>query len=230
MLSPKRLIPIKFLLCDLLYFRAISKARVRKTDLIARIGGDALKQNDRCVTIPVGVVIRRLPGVTRWAKWSWRVVAVLPGAPEAEWVEMRREGDSVEYHAATVGMDLWRTDTEAYQTALNTDDPSVYVVLRTDTDAPEGRELVVHLVTASPYDAQDYTDSGEEIVERVPMPPQLIAFVRDFIAAHHEDEVFVKRRRDKHRVDIVEDGKGDARISQLSDVYRAPRRKAGGLH
>jgi len=182
------------------------------------------------VTIPVGIVIRRVPGVTRWAKWSWRAVAVLPGAAEADWVEMRREGDSVEYHAATVGMDLWRTDTEAYQTALNTETPSVYVVMREDPDAPEGRELKVVLVTASPYDAQDYTDSGEEIVERVPMPPQLVAFLREFIATHHEEEVFVKRRRDKKRVDIVEDGKGDARILQASDVYRAPRRKAGIVH
>lgn len=182
------------------------------------------------MTIPLGVVIRRLPGVTRWAKWSWRVVAVLPGAPDADWVELRREGDSVEYHAATVAMELWRTDTEAYQTALNTDTPSVYVVLRQDPEADEGRDLTVHLVTASPYDAQDYTDSGEEIVERVPMPPQLIAFIRDFIATHHKDEPFVKRRRDKKRVDLVEDGKGDIRISQMSDVYRAPRRKSGGLH
>lgn len=189
-----------------------------------------LDTTDRCVVIPVGVVLRRVPGVTRWAKWSWRVVAVLPGAPEADWVELRRDGDSVEYHAATVGMELWRTDTEAYQTALNTDTPSVYVVLREDTEAEEGRELKVHLVTASPYDAQDYTDSGEEIVERVPMPPQLIAFIRDYIAQHHKEEAFVKRRRDKKRIDLVEDGKGDARISQMSDVYRAPRRKAGTIH
>lgn len=182
------------------------------------------------MVIPVGVVLRRLPGVTRWAKWSWRAVAVLPGAAEANWVELRREGDSVEYHADTVGMELWRTDTEAYQTALNTEVPSVYVVLREDPEAPEGRELSVLLVTASPYDAQDYTDSGEEIVERVPMPPQLIAFLRDFIADHHQDEVFVKRRRDKKRIDLTEDGKGDARISQMSDVYRAPRRKVGSLH
>ncbi len=154
----------------------------------------------------------------------------MPGAPDADWVELRREGDSVEYHAATVPMELWRTDTDAYQTALNTDQPSVYIVMRETPEAEEGQQLAVHLVTASPYDAQDYTDSGEEIVERVPMPPQLIAFLRDFIAEHHEDEVFVKRRRDKHRMDRVEDGKGDARISQMSDVFRAPRRKAGGLH
>lgn len=184
---------------------------------------------DRCVTIPLGVVVRRMPGVTRWAKWAWRAVAVLPGAPEAQWRELRREGDGVEYHAATLPLELWRTDTEAYQTGLNVDDPSIYVVMRTATDPEAEHPLDVLLVTASPYEAQDYTDSGEEIVEKVPTPPALIALIRDFIAEHHVEEAFVKRRRDKKRVDLVEDGKGDARIQQLSDVYRAPRR-TGTMH
>jgi hypothetical protein len=184
---------------------------------------------ERKITIPLGVVVRRTPGVTRWAKWSWRAVAVLPGAPDADWHEMRREGDSVEYHAATVPLDLWRTDTEAYQTGLNVDDPSIYVIMRRCDDPDVAHEFEVFRVTASPYEAQDYTDSGEEIVERVPTPPALIAMIRDFIAEHHREEAFVKRRRDKERVDLTEDGKGDARIPQLSDVYRAPRR-AGRLH
>ena len=31
-------------------------------------------------TLPLGIVIRRQPGVTRWARWAFRAVAVLPGA------------------------------------------------------------------------------------------------------------------------------------------------------
>ena len=58
-------------------------------------------------TIPVGIVVRRTPGVTRWAKWVWQVVAVLPGAGPAQWREMRSEGDTIEYHAATLPLDLW---------------------------------------------------------------------------------------------------------------------------
>ncbi|MEC8196291.1 MAG: DUF3305 domain-containing protein, partial [Pseudomonadota bacterium] len=70
---------------------------------------------------------------------------------------------------------------------------------------------------------QDYADSGEELLELVPMPEGLVAFLRDFVEEHHEEETFVKRRRDKKRIDLEEDGRGDARISQLTDVYRAPR-------
>ena len=175
-------------------------------------------------SMPLGIVVRRMPGVTRWANWTWKAVAVLPGAGPADWVEMRRDGEAVEYHAATVPLEFHRADTEAYKSGLSTRVPSVYVVLR-DGDEVDGRGGVeVTLATASPYEAQDYMDTGEEIVEPVPMPDALVAFIRDFVDEHHEDEVFVKRRRDKKRIDLVEDGKGDARIHQPSDVYRAPRR------
>ncbi|WP_082688627.1 DUF3305 domain-containing protein [Ruegeria marisrubri] len=176
------------------------------------------------IEMPLGVVVRKTPGVTRWAKWNWRAVAVLPGAGPADWVELRREGDAVEYHAATLPLTLWASDTEAYRVNLADAQPSIYLVLREEVegDGP----LHAALVTASPFEGQDYADSGEDIVEKIPMTEGLIAWVRDFTLKHHREEVFVKRRRDKSRVDLVEDGKGDARIRQDSDVYRAPRRAA----
>ncbi|MCY4496290.1 MAG: DUF3305 domain-containing protein, partial [Rhodospirillaceae bacterium] len=69
-------------------------------------------------SVPLGIVIRKSPGVTRWARWTWKVVGVLPGAGAADWRELRRESDVVEYHAATVPMELWASDTEAYRTGL----------------------------------------------------------------------------------------------------------------
>ena len=174
--------------------------------------------------MPLGVVVRRVPGVTRWVKHIWQAVAVLPGAGDADWKKLRRDGDSIEYHAATVPLELFRTDTEAYLHGLSTKTPSIYVVMREDGAADE-RPLKVELVTASPYEAQDYADTGEELVEKVPMPDGLVAWIRDFVELHHEDEVFIKRRRNKSRVDLKEDGIGDARIRQTSDVYRAPLTK-----
>lgn len=148
-------------------------------------------------------------------------MAALPGAGPADWREMRREGDAVEFHAATCQLDLHGADTEAYLHGLSAATPCLYVVLR-ETGDTGARPLDVLLVTASPYEAQDYCDSGEEIVEKVPMPHGLVAWVRTFVEEHHSEEVFVKRRRDKKRVDLNEDGVGDARIVQTTDVYRAP--------
>ncbi len=169
--------------------------------------------------MPLGIVLRKAPGVTRWVAWTWKVVAVLPGAGPAHWREMRREGETVEYHAATLPLDLHGADTEAYLHGLSAEVPSVYVVMR--EEAP-GEALDMLLVTASPYEAQDYSDSGEEIVEKVPMPHGLVAWVRDFVEEFHQEEIFVKRKRDRKRVDLVDDGVGDPRVPQISDVYRSP--------
>ncbi len=176
----------------------------------------------KSISMPVGIVVRRLPGTTRWVKFVWKAVALLPGASDARWKELRREDDVIEYHAATLPLELHRTDTESYLHGLSAKVPALYVVMR---EALDDQPLDMLLVTASPYEAQDYADTGEELVEKVPMPEGLIAWIREFVEAHHEDEVFVKRRRDKKRIDLKEDGIGDARIRQTADVYRAPRRK-----
>jgi len=73
-------------------------------------------------------------------------------------------------------------------------------------------------------------DTGEELVEKVPMTEGLIAWIRDFVELHHEDETFIKRRRDKQRVDAKQDGIGDARIRQTADVYRAPHARKAAIH
>jgi hypothetical protein len=177
---------------------------------------------EKSVSISLGIVVRKVPGVTRWVDHVWKAVAVLPGAGAAHWKELRRDGDTIEYHAATVQLELFRTDTEAYLHGLSTKIPAIYVIMR---DGSGDDPLDVVLATASPYEAQDYADTGEELVEKVPMPEGLVAWVRDYVEAHHEDEVFIKRRRDKRQIDHEENGIGDARIRQISDVYRAPSAK-----
>ncbi|MEP1585329.1 MAG: DUF3305 domain-containing protein [Tateyamaria sp.] len=175
-------------------------------------------------TIPVGVAVRRTPGVTRWAKHAWRVSAVLPGAGAADWKLLRTEGDVAEFHAATLPLTLYVSDAEAYAHELQTRDPSIYIILR-QNEAASDFPWKVAVVTASPYEAQDYCDSSEELVEKIPMPEGLHAWVLEFVENFYEEEAFVKRRRKNMNVDQVEDGIGDPRIRQVSDVYRAPRRK-----
>ncbi|MEO9523038.1 DUF3305 domain-containing protein [Marinobacter alexandrii] len=172
--------------------------------------------------LKVGAVVRRSPGVTRWAREIWKPVAVIPGAPEASWKEMVREGDVVDYHAGTVCMELFRADVESYLVSLNMTVPSVWIIMdRDDTNrSPSG--WFVSAITASAFEAQDALDSGESIVEPVPIPESLAAWIKEFVDMHYIEEPFKKRRRDKHRIDGIEDGKGDARIRQQSDVFRAP--------
>ena len=175
-------------------------------------------------TMPMGVVIRRSPGVTRWAKWAWLAVDVLPGAAPADWKVLREEGLATLFHAATRTVRLYPSDTEAYVHELQTRQPSVYVILRRVDDQPDA-PLDVVMVTASPYEAQDYADSGEELVEKVAMPAPVLAWITDFVEQHHTEEAFIKRRRDREKTDGEQDGIGDRRIAQTTDVYRAPTRR-----
>lgn len=182
---------------------------------------------ERSAEMQVGVVLRRQPGVTRWAKWVWRVVGVLPGAGPADWRELRRDGEAVEYHAATCMLRLHRADTEGYLAALSNDPPCVYVILR---DAGAGAaatgpaaEIEVFKVTASAHDAEEYMQGGDEMVEPVPAPPALLAWIRDFTVRHHRDQAFVKRRRGPAAgAGDTGEGAGDARVRGGADVYRAP--------
>jgi len=176
---------------------------------------------ERQVSMPVGVVVRQSPGVTRWAPFSWRAVAVLPGAGHGGWRELRREGDSVDYHAGTADLVLHRAETEAYLVALNAKVPTVWAILRHRNGPAQRPDLVA--VTASAYAAQDHGDNGEDIVEPIGMPEGLAVWVSDFVARHHRADDFVKRQRRPHADEGREDGIGDARIRQAADVYRAPR-------
>ncbi|MGB1949307.1 MAG: DUF3305 domain-containing protein [Marinobacter sp.] len=117
----------------------------------------------------VGAVVRRTPGVTRWARDIWKPVAVIPGAPEAFWKEMVREGDVVDYHAGTVAMELFRADVESYLVSLNMATPSVWIIMDRDESRRSPAGWFVSAITASAYEAQDALDSGESIVEAVPI-------------------------------------------------------------
>jgi hypothetical protein len=176
------------------------------------------------VSMPVGVVVRRAPGVTRWAAHSWLAVGLLPGAGPGHWKELRRDGEAVEFHAGTLDLSLYRAETEAYLVALNNTPPLVWAILRNgDDDRPEPVK-----VTASAYEAQDYSDNGDDIVEALPCPEGLAAWIQDFVQHHHVDEEFIKRRRRPHFQDLKEDGIGDARVRQVADVYRTPKSRKGG--
>lgn len=189
----------------------------------AKPPGDATAAAPREITMPLGVVVRRQPGVTRWAKWVWRPVAVLPGAGPADWKLLREEeGGAAEYHAATVPLTLHRAVVEGYKVSLSMTPPAVFVVLRRDERPEAPMPWSVHEVTASAYEAQNYLDAAEDIIEAVVMPPVLEAWTRAFTDEHFHEEPFVKRQRDGRGGDRrAPQGRGDPRI-RGADVFRAP--------
>jgi len=153
---------------------------------------------ERSVRMALGVVVERRKSTSPWQDWSWRPVSVILGAPPVgpEWRELLRGETWTQYHAANLPLELHRAETEAYLHNLAQTAPRVYVVLRPTTE-PGPHAYRPLLITASPVEAEGYLSSGDEIVEGVPMPAAVIAWLRDFVDRHHVERPFVKRKRGK---------------------------------
>lgn len=151
---------------------------------------------ERRLTMPLGVVVERREIDNRWQRWAWKPVGVIPGAPPIDaWRELARGERFVRWHAATLPLELHRTETEGYRANLSGKVPAIYVVLRKiqPSERSAGNDIAPFLVTASPYEAEGYLE-GEDVVEVTPMSEGLIAWVQAFVQRHHVDEPFVKRK------------------------------------
>ena len=180
---------------------------------------------ERSIRMPLGVVVERRELDNRWQRWAWQPVAVIPGAaPVAEWRELVRGERFVRWHAATLPLELHRTETEGYRVNLSGRSPAIYVVLRKiqPSERTAGNDVAPFAVTASPYDAEGYME-GDDLVEAVPMPEGLIGWVQAFIERHHVDRPFVKRKRKRAKAE--EPGPG-----RSADDLPAPRARQRGAH
>ena len=153
--------------------------------------------------IPLGVVIERREIDNPWQDYVWRPVAVIPGAPEVEeWKRINGGKGWIHYHAATLPLELHRKETESYVYNLESRPPVIYVVLRLSEEAGES-EVEPFVVTVSPAESQDFADAGDDIVEAVPMPEVVLAWVQAFCDVHHVPEPHYKRKRTRLDPDDV---------------------------
>jgi len=174
---------------------------------------------DKEISRTVSVIVERRPATSRWADWIWSPCEIIEGAAAAEPFARlgETEGGISRYFAGSTDIVLHRKETEAYRVNL-AGDRVLYAVLRADeeSDAP----YLLHAVTASPYEAQDYLDSGDEIVEPIAMPQSIAELVEAFCAFHHKEEPFIKRKRDRVRTEEQKFGK--------EPIFTANRRSATG--
>ena len=149
-------------------------------------------------SIPVGVVVERREIDNPWEDYTWAPVAIIPGAPPMEttdeWKVLQHGDGWVHYHAGTLKLELLSGETDGYRTNLSNPQPYVYIVMTPGED-DDGHEIVPFIVTASPHEAEGYTEDSEQIVEGVPMPEEMVAWVREFIVKHHVEVAFKKRKR-----------------------------------
>ncbi|MBW6400834.1 DUF3305 domain-containing protein [Roseomonas sp. HJA6] len=147
------------------------------------------------IRIPVAVLAERRPGVTPWAEHAWAAVDVLEDIPPvAPWSVLREDAGRTLFFAGVAEIALYPSDTDNYIHNLQQAAPNIWVVLRPVEEAPGYR---LQAATLDAGEAQIFTEAGDDLVEALPLPRGLRLILERFIAEHHRERTFHKRRRDR---------------------------------
>jgi hypothetical protein len=146
-------------------------------------------------TAEIGVIVERRTLKSPWADHAWIPVAVLAGVPAAApWTVLQETPEATRYYAGSFQLEFFASETGMYRDNLRSGQPSLWVSLRASRMPPG---IALHLVTADPAEAEALTEPGTDVIEAVPMPPEIQARLAAFVKAHHVERPFVKRKRDR---------------------------------
>jgi hypothetical protein len=152
--------------------------------------------------LPVGVVGELVQPATTWGRATWYPRAVLEAAPGLA-PGTKLGGGLVYLGAAT--LQLHRVETANYRDNLATLAPKLWVVL--DAAAGTAGLPAIVAVTADGAEGEGFTEAGIDLsdrtIETVPMPPGLASLVEGFVAEHHVEREFFKRKRDRADPDAL---------------------------
>jgi len=141
----------------------------------------------------LAVLVERRATGNVWQPVGWRILGLR--APEPDDAPGRALDE--ERLVAGIGdLVLHRSEAENYLFNLFCQArAAVYVVL----DRPQGEGEAPKLVglTCDPYEAEG-ADGPERMVEALPMPAEIEAWVQGFVADHYRETPFVKRQRKPH--------------------------------
>jgi len=145
--------------------------------------------------IAVGVVVERRVAKSPWIEHVWRPVGVLAGVPEAApWTSLPGASEADTFYAGATEVELYRSETTNYHDNLATGQPLLWVVLRPTAGDPP---FSLVTVTADPAEGEAFTETATDLVEAVPMPEAIAETVAAFVAEHHVERTFEKRKRDR---------------------------------
>jgi hypothetical protein len=128
-----------------------------------------------------------------WVDFLWRPVSVFVGSPSAApWSPLDTGSETTLFYAGQAVIELHRTETTNYRDNLASGAPALWVALH-PAAAVQPYEILA--VTADPAEGEAFTDAGNNLVEAVPMPSEVVEAIVRFLAEHHVERPFVKRQR-----------------------------------
>ena len=148
----------------------------------------------------IGVVAQRRRLDNPWADHAWAPAAVLEAAlPVPAWTRLLAEERVETYYAGAAELRLYPGETAHYRDNLTSGRPSVWAALH--PVAGEDHELGT--VTVDPYEGESMAETMGILVEALPMPDAIRAWVEAYVAAHHVERPFLKRKRDRHDPNVL---------------------------
>jgi Protein of unknown function (DUF3305) len=156
------------------------------------------------VRIPVGVVVERCKATSPWLDSVWRPVAVLCDLPDAApWSALDAEADAATFYIGAAEIKLYRTETDHYRANLASAAPSVWVALRPNGVLPA---YDLFALTADPSEGESFTQSGDDLVDAVPMPAAVRHIVEAFVPEHYVEQPIYRRKRDRNGLQVAARG------------------------
>jgi len=139
----------------------------------------------------VAVVMERIPLTSRWQSEKWQAKGVLPGscAVGAAPHTLYDDGSRREVLYSGLQIELKLEELESYFLNLTSPEPKAFVLVRDEEGTP--RPAFVSLSYAK---AAGWMDANET-VDAVPLPPELYAWVGEFVERFFRPKPKFKRER-----------------------------------
>ncbi len=144
------------------------------------------------LTVGIVAIKRRLSNP--WVDFEWMPEAVLPGLPTvAPGTMIGAEAGVERWYLGPATLTFHSGETAHYHDNLGSGRPSVWVALRADAAGNWG----VPGATVDPYEGEAFVDAIDDRVEALPMPHEIAVELQAFVATHHVEQPFHKRKRDR---------------------------------
>jgi len=141
----------------------------------------------------IAVVMRRSQTSGRWATEVWEPIGVVPDGGGEGPRRLVDDGTSEQWFYPGLELRLRKADADGYYLNVSTTEPKIFVLWREE----DGRGVPGH-VTASYSEASSWMDGGER-VDAVPMPPELYAWIGQFVEHHYRPQPKRRMRPESFR-------------------------------
>ncbi len=134
--------------------------------------------------VSIGVVLEQRELKSAWQSHAWVVSEVVPMDAPCEPADGRVQ-------SASLG--VFADELEGYFLNLSTEDPRVFVLLRTQEDGSMDDCPVVHAATLSYNEAARWMDAGER-VDSIGMPEPFKPWLAEYVDRNYKPEPKKRRR------------------------------------